>query len=49
MTKVKGFGYHHGQVMDVADYVVPSQVCVWLITLAEISDQVMSPFELITR
>lgn len=28
MTKVKGFGYHQGQVMDVADYVVPSQVCV---------------------
>lgn len=27
MTKVKGFGYHHGQVMDVADYVFPSQVC----------------------
>ncbi|KAM4621564.1 P2X purinoceptor 3a [Polymixia lowei] len=25
MTKVKGFGYHHGQVMDVADYVSPSQ------------------------
>lgn len=26
MTKVKGFGYHQGQVMDVADYVFPSQV-----------------------
>lgn len=26
MTKVKGFGYHHNQVMDVADYVFPSQV-----------------------
>ncbi|KAM3867151.1 P2X purinoceptor 3a [Diretmus argenteus] len=25
MTKVKGFGYHHNQVMDVADYVFPSQ------------------------
>ncbi|XP_075902819.1 P2X purinoceptor 3a [Nelusetta ayraudi] len=25
MTKVKGFGYHHDQVMDVADYVFPSQ------------------------
>ncbi|KAM9356691.1 P2X purinoceptor 3a [Symphorus nematophorus] len=25
MTKVKGFGYHHGQVMDVADYVFPQQ------------------------
>uniref|UniRef100_H3D6H5 P2X purinoceptor n=1 Tax=Tetraodon nigroviridis TaxID=99883 RepID=H3D6H5_TETNG len=25
MTKVKGFGYHQGQVMDVADYVFPSQ------------------------
>ncbi|XP_028272751.1 P2X purinoceptor 3a [Parambassis ranga] len=25
MTKVKGFGYHHGQVMDVADYVYPPQ------------------------
>lgn len=39
MTKVKGFGYHHNQVMDVADYVFPSQVgntrgdylfCFWL-------------------
>lgn len=27
MTKVKGVGYHQGQVMDVADYVFPSQVC----------------------
>lgn len=27
MTKVKGFGYHHDQVLDVADYVFPSQVC----------------------
>lgn len=27
MTKVKGFGYHHDRVMDVADYVFPSQVC----------------------
>lgn len=26
MTKVKGFGYHHNQVMDVADYVFPTQV-----------------------
>lgn len=26
MTKVKGFGYHHDRVMDVADYVFPSQV-----------------------
>lgn len=26
MTKVKGSGYHQGQVMDVADYVFPSQV-----------------------
>ncbi|TNM99250.1 hypothetical protein fugu_013814 [Takifugu bimaculatus] len=25
MTKVKGFGYHHNQVMDVADYVFPTQ------------------------
>ncbi|KAL7394845.1 hypothetical protein ABVT39_005302 [Epinephelus coioides] len=25
MTKVKGFGYHHNQVMDVADYVFPQQ------------------------
>ncbi|XP_070692384.1 P2X purinoceptor 3a [Pempheris klunzingeri] len=25
MTKVKGFGYHHGHVMDVADYVFPQQ------------------------
>lgn len=41
MTKVKGFGYHQGQVMDVADYVFPSQVCVWLMRPAEVSDQVM--------
>lgn len=27
MTKVKGFGYHQDQVMDVADYVLPPQVC----------------------
>lgn len=27
MTKVKGFGYHNGRVMDVADYVFPQQVC----------------------
>lgn len=27
MTKVKGFGYHQGRVMDVADYVFPQQVC----------------------
>lgn len=27
MTKVKGFGYHHDRVMDVADYVFPPQVC----------------------
>lgn len=26
MTKVKGVGYHQGRVMDVADYVFPSQV-----------------------
>uniref|UniRef100_A0A672ITE0 P2X purinoceptor n=1 Tax=Salarias fasciatus TaxID=181472 RepID=A0A672ITE0_SALFA len=26
MTKVKGFGYHNNRVMDVADYVFPSQV-----------------------
>ncbi|KAM7389799.1 hypothetical protein PAMP_023755 [Pampus punctatissimus] len=25
MTKVKGFGYHHNRVMDVADYVFPQQ------------------------
>ncbi|KAG7518639.1 P2X purinoceptor 3-like [Solea senegalensis] len=25
MTKVKGFGYHHDRVMDVADYVYPPQ------------------------
>ncbi|XP_036932550.1 P2X purinoceptor 3a [Acanthopagrus latus] len=25
MTKVKGFGYHHNKVMDVADYVFPQQ------------------------
>ncbi|XP_038554899.1 P2X purinoceptor 3a [Micropterus salmoides] len=25
MTKVKGFGYHQDQVMDVADYVLPPQ------------------------
>nr|WGS94582.1 P2X3a [Lateolabrax maculatus] len=25
MTKVKGFGYHQGRVMDVADYVFPQQ------------------------
>uniref|UniRef100_A0A672IVR5 P2X purinoceptor n=1 Tax=Salarias fasciatus TaxID=181472 RepID=A0A672IVR5_SALFA len=25
MTKVKGFGYHNNRVMDVADYVFPSQ------------------------
>ncbi|KAM9849694.1 P2X purinoceptor 3a [Aulostomus maculatus] len=25
MTKVKGFGYHHNRVMDVADYVYPQQ------------------------
>ncbi|XP_037317723.2 P2X purinoceptor 3a [Pungitius pungitius] len=25
MTKVKGFGYHNGRVMDVADYVFPQQ------------------------
>ncbi|KAK2849079.1 hypothetical protein Q5P01_008913 [Channa striata] len=25
MTKVKGFGYHHNRVMDVADYVFPPQ------------------------
>uniref|UniRef100_A0A667Y257 P2X purinoceptor n=1 Tax=Myripristis murdjan TaxID=586833 RepID=A0A667Y257_9TELE len=25
MTKVKGFGYHNNRVMDVADYVSPSQ------------------------
>ncbi|XP_019934442.2 P2X purinoceptor 3a [Paralichthys olivaceus] len=25
MTKVKGFGYHHNNVMDVADYVYPPQ------------------------
>ncbi|XP_070769522.1 P2X purinoceptor 3a [Enoplosus armatus] len=25
MTKVKGYGYHHGHVMDVADYVSPQQ------------------------
>uniref|UniRef100_A0A8C7XW42 P2X purinoceptor n=1 Tax=Oryzias sinensis TaxID=183150 RepID=A0A8C7XW42_9TELE len=25
MTKVKGFGVHNGQVMDVADYVTPTQ------------------------
>ncbi|KAF3693935.1 P2X purinoceptor 3 [Channa argus] len=25
MTKVKGFGYHHDRVMDVADYVFPPQ------------------------
>ncbi|XP_047440942.1 P2X purinoceptor 3a [Mugil cephalus] len=25
MTKVKGFGYHHDQVMDVADYIFPPQ------------------------
>uniref|UniRef100_UPI0037E95282 P2X purinoceptor 3a isoform X2 n=1 Tax=Semicossyphus pulcher TaxID=241346 RepID=UPI0037E95282 len=25
MTKVKGFGYHHNHVMDVADYVSPPQ------------------------
>ncbi|XP_041653858.1 P2X purinoceptor 3a [Cheilinus undulatus] len=25
MTKVKGFGYHNNQVMDVADYVLPPQ------------------------
>ncbi|KAM9740437.1 P2X purinoceptor 3a [Menidia menidia] len=25
VTKVKGFGYQHDRVMDVADYVVPSQ------------------------
>ncbi|XP_054453089.1 P2X purinoceptor 3a [Anoplopoma fimbria] len=25
MTKVKGFGYHNNQVMDVADYVFPQQ------------------------
>ncbi|XP_068596530.1 P2X purinoceptor 3a [Brachionichthys hirsutus] len=25
MTKVKGFGYHHGQVVDVADYILPQQ------------------------
>ncbi|XP_040903434.1 P2X purinoceptor 3a [Toxotes jaculatrix] len=25
MTKVKGFGYHHNHVMDVADYVFPPQ------------------------
>lgn len=27
MTKVKGFGYHNNRVMDVADYVAPTQVC----------------------
>lgn len=26
MTKVKGFGNHNNRVMDVADYVFPSQV-----------------------
>uniref|UniRef100_A0A667YAG1 P2X purinoceptor n=1 Tax=Myripristis murdjan TaxID=586833 RepID=A0A667YAG1_9TELE len=26
MTKVKGFGYHNNRVMDVADYVSPSQI-----------------------
>lgn len=26
MTKVKGFGVHNGKVMDVADYVTPTQV-----------------------
>uniref|UniRef100_A0A665T1U6 P2X purinoceptor n=1 Tax=Echeneis naucrates TaxID=173247 RepID=A0A665T1U6_ECHNA len=25
ITKVKGFGHHHNRVMDVADYVIPSQ------------------------
>ncbi|XP_053179850.1 P2X purinoceptor 3a [Scomber japonicus] len=25
MTKVKGYGYHHNRVMDVADYVFPQQ------------------------
>ncbi|KAF6739457.1 P2X purinoceptor 3 [Oryzias melastigma] len=25
MTKVKGFGVHNGQIMDVADYVTPTQ------------------------
>ncbi|CDQ99661.1 unnamed protein product [Oncorhynchus mykiss] len=25
MTKVKGFGYHNNRVMDVADYVAPTQ------------------------
>lgn len=28
MTKVKGYGYHHNRVMDVADYVFPQQVSV---------------------
>lgn len=29
MTKVKGFGIYNNKVMDVADYVTPTQVCVW--------------------
>lgn len=29
MTKVKGFGIYNNKVMDVADYVTPTQVCVY--------------------
>lgn len=48
MTKVKGSGYHQGQVMDVADYVFPSQVRAADNTGTDpLSDELLSSFYLV--